>query len=117
MGYRRKWRPSKAQAREFAQRMANDQEFADAYNERKRKREEKRREGSKYDYGSAGGEYVPTQVQNNASMKFLHGGCPDGLLPHQRVGCEMVISAYALNEKTHHDNIHVVNELIRKYEV
>ena len=115
MRYYKKWRPSKTQAREFAQRMANDQEFADAYYERKRKREEKNRADSKYNYHGAGGNYVPTQVQNNAAMKFLQGGCPDGLLPHQTTACNNVVSAYALNDKTHHDNIHVVNELIRKH--
>ena len=48
MGY--KWKPSKAQGREFAIRMANDEEYRNAYYKRKEEREAKRRESSKFDY-------------------------------------------------------------------
>jgi len=111
LGY--KWKPSKAQRREFARKMNEDQEFADAYNERKKKKAEKKRANSKFDYSSAGGEYVPTKAQNDVAFRALNGDYGN-LTDAQENACNMVISAYSLKEKTHHDNIHIVNELKRK---
>lgn len=102
-----KWKPSKAQKREFAQRM-NDPEERAAYYARKEARAEKRRAGSNYAYSSAGGEYVPTHAQYEFAM--TKAGDTDRELAD---AARMVIHGYTCNEKIHHDYIHVVNEAMR----
>ena len=106
MGY--KWKPSKAAKREFAQRMQDPQERA-AYEARKQERAAKRRAGSKYDYASAGGAYVPTKSQFEFACKVVGR---DSTFETEQA-CQAVIYGYGNNEKVHHDFIHVVNELIR----
>ena len=69
---RYKWKPSKAQKREFAERMANDTAYREAYYQRKEQRAEKRRSTSKFDYPTAGGEYIPTESQNKAAFELLN---------------------------------------------
>ncbi len=107
MGY--KWKPNKAQARAFAERMKNDHEFANARRERQAKKSERNRANSKFDYYTAGGEYTPTENQKNEALKFLN----QNLTEKQKNACEMVVSCYDMGTKTHHDNIHIVNELSR----
>lgn len=105
-----KWKPSKAAKKEFAERMQNPIEAA-AYQQRKEDKANKRRKGSKFDYTSAGGEYLPTDYQNKTAFKMV----TDSLItPEQKQAANMVISAFSCNEKTHHDNIHLVNEYARK---
>ena len=108
MGY--KWRPSKTARREFAQKMNNDPEFAQAYNDRKAARDDKRRSGSQFDYKSAGGNYVPTKAQHDAAFRHL----TTDLTSEQVDACNQVIYGYSCSEKVHHDFIHIVNELTRK---
>lgn len=110
MGY--KWKPSKAQKREFAQKMNEDQEFAEAYNARKKKKTEKRRASSKFNYKSAGGSYTPTKHQYNVAIAALQGEYGQ-ITGEQESSCNLLISAFSCKEKTEHDNIHVVNEIFR----
>jgi hypothetical protein len=103
-----KWKPSKSARREFAQKMQNDVEFSESYNQRKIERAEKRRSTSLFDYNTAGGMYTPTKIQHDFAMNR-----PGELTHEQENACNMVISGYSCNEKIHHDYIHIVNELIR----
>lgn len=109
MGY--KWKPSKAQRRAFAERMKDPVE-REAYEARKAEKERKRREKSKFNYSTAGGDYVATEHQNGVAFSALSGEYGT-LTKDQENACNMVISAYSIGEKTHHDNIHIVNELFR----
>jgi len=104
-----KWRPSKTQAREFAKKMKEDEEFANAYYERKIAKQEKNRTSSKFDYDSAGGYYVPTESQYDFCMKNMHLFKTDDELS----AMNKVICSYMNNMKTHHDDIHIVNEIMR----
>lgn len=58
----RRWKPSAAQRRAFAERMADPAQRA-AYEARKAAKAEKRRAGSSFDYQTAGGSFVPTDAQ------------------------------------------------------
>jgi|GEM_PF-168341 len=109
MGY--KWRPSKSQRREFADKMQNDPEFRQAYYQRKDARANKRRSGSQFDYNSAGGEYVPTKAQNDFCLEHSELFTTND----EKNAMNIVIYGYSLNEKIHHDNIHIVNEKMREY--
>ncbi|GAB1418115.1 hypothetical protein MASR2M12_08800 [Bacteroidales bacterium] len=104
-----KWKPTKAQRREFAERMATDTAYSEAYHQRKEQRAEKKRSTSKFDYQTAGGEYIPTESQNKAAFELLN------LNPtaEQKEACNMVLYGYSCKEKVHHDFIHLINEYIR----
>lgn len=104
-----KWKPSATQKRAFAERMKDPVE-QEAYQERKTVKADKRRAGSKFDYSSAGGSYVPTQLQYEEAFKFLG---KENLTPEQKNACNQVMYGYSCQEKIHHDNIHIVNELTR----
>ena len=106
----RKWKPSKAKARVFAERMANDPEFAKAYNERKQAKAEKRRAESKYEYETAGGHYIPTKAQHDEAFNLLSSGKATF---EQEVACNEVINGYCFDTKVHHDYIHIINEYAR----
>jgi hypothetical protein len=106
-----KWKPSKAQKRDFAEKMSNDPMFSADYYNRKKEKEEKRRAGSKFDYKTAGGNYIPTRTQ----YEFCMFNKPDNLTADQQAACNDVEFGYTNNEKVHHDSIHIVNELIRDY--
>jgi hypothetical protein len=84
-------------------------EYAAAYHERKEARAAKRRASSKFDYNTAGGMYVPTRIQYDFCCSHLD----EFKTPQEKDAANFVISAYALNEKVHHDFIHIVNEKIR----
>lgn len=105
-----KWKPSKSAAREFAQRMSSDENYRKEYEAKKEAKAEKRREGSQFDYSTAGGFYVPTQNQSDMALKAL---TTMTLTPEQKDACNAVMSGFSMNEKVSHDNIHVVDELIR----
>jgi len=107
MGY--KWRPSKAQAKAYAEKMSNDYEYANAKREKQAKKAEKNRAKSAFDYYTAGGEYIPTESQKNEALRFLG----QDLTEQQENACKMIVSCYDMGIKTHHDNIHIVNELTR----
>ncbi len=104
------WKPSKQQAREFAQKM-QDPEFAKEYYERKAKRAEKRRANSNYDYSSAGGYYIPTEIQYLTAMQLLQKNDIDDIT---KEACNKVIYGYTTKEKIHHDYIHIINQFTRK---
>lgn len=106
MGYR--WKPSASQKRAFAEKMQNPAEQA-AYMERKAEKAQKRRDGSSFDYGSAGGYYVATKAQHDFAI-FDRTGVET---IEQENACNQVAYSYSCNEKIHHDYIHIVNELIR----
>jgi len=108
-----KWKPSKTAKRQFAENMKKP-EFAQAYHDRREARAEKRRAGSSFDYRTAGGVYTPTRDQHNAAFRFIS---EYDLSDAQRNACEMVMSAYGLNEAVHHDHIHIVNELRRQHDI
>ncbi len=105
----KKWKPSASAKRQFAENMKNSV-FASAYYERKENRAEKRRSTSNFDYETAGGQYVPTKIQADEAFNFLTSV---ELTNEQFNACNAVFSAHSCNEKTSHDNIHIVNELIR----
>lgn len=107
MAYR--WKPSASQRRAFAEKMKDPAEQA-AYNDRKAGKAANRRAGSRYDYNIAGGNYIPTREQYNFAMAAI---IEMTLSPEQENACSMVISAFNCNEPTHHDNIHIVNEMRR----
>lgn len=109
MGY--KWKPNASQRRAFAAKMNNPDERAQ-YEADKKVREDKRRAGSQYDYHTAGGSYIPTQAQYEFAISY--GG---ELTPEQRNAFNMVISGYIMQDKVHHDYIHVVNELLRSHSI
>jgi len=92
---RYKWKPSKAQKREFAERMATDPTYREAYYRRKEQRAEKRRSTSKFDYPTAGGEYIPTESQNKAAFELLN--CNP--TPEQEEACRMVLLAIPVKRK------------------
>jgi len=104
-----KWKPTQAQRREFAERMATDTAYSDSYYQRKKKVAEKKRSASKFDYQTAGGEYIPTESQFKAAFDLLN------LNPtaEQKEACNMVWYGYSCEEKVHHDFIHLINEYIR----
>ena len=106
---RHKWKPTQAQRREFAERMATDTAYSDSYYQRKKKVAEKKRSASKFDYQTAGGEYRPTESQFKAAFDLLN------LNPtaEQKEACNMVWYGYSCEEKVHHDFIHLINEYIR----
>ena len=105
-----KWKPSKSQRRAFAERMNNDPAYAAAYYARKEERKAKNRADSRFDYDSAGGFYVPTLLQSDFANKMLK---KPHLTDEQKEACFEVCNAYCFQRKTHHDYIHIVNELIR----
>lgn len=104
-----KWKPSKAQRREFAERMATDTAYREAYHQRKEQRAEKKRSTSRFNYQTAGGEYIPTESQHKAAFELLNLQPT----PEQKEACNMVLYGYSCNEKVHHDFIHLINEYIR----
>ena len=104
------WKPSKSQKREFAQKMANDSAFKEAYEQRKLDRAEKRRKSSAFDYYSAGGHYIPTKLQHDAAFELSLSNPTED----QANAARMVMFGYSCNEKIHHDFIHIINEFIRK---
>jgi hypothetical protein len=110
--YKHRWQPSKTQKREFAEKMNNDPEYAQAYYERKQTREDKRRSSSQFNYSTAGGRYVPTQMQQNNAFHLLESV---QLTPEQETACNIVISGYSCQNKVNHDYIHIVNELSRTH--
>ena len=63
-----KWKPTKAQKREFAERMATDTAYSEAYHQRKEQRAEKRRSTSKFDYPTAGGGIYPHRKPKQSSV-------------------------------------------------
>lgn len=106
---KRKWQPSKSQRREFAGNMQDDN-FRNEYESRKRERAERRREDSQFGYNSAGGSYCPTFAQ----YRFAMNAERSSLTPEEQTACDVVVSGFVGSEKVHHDNIHLVNELIRR---
>tara|TARA_R110000850_G_scaffold63264_2_gene143131 strand:+ start:272 stop:643 length:372 start_codon:yes stop_codon:yes gene_type:complete len=106
---RYKWTPSRSQRIEFAQKMNNEPEFATDYYKGKEVRAQKRREDSRFDYSTAGGEYVPTKYQYDFTMSY------DGdLTSDQENAFNMVRQGFIYNDKIYHDYIHIVNKLIRE---
>jgi hypothetical protein len=103
-----KWKPSASQRKAFAQKMQDPDEQL-AYIKRKEDKLEKKRSTSKYDYKTAGGEYVPTKAQHD----FVINNMGQFVSSDEKDAANMVIYGYVNNEKIHHDNIHIVNEKIR----
>lgn len=106
-----KWRPSKTQRREFAIRM-QDQVEKEAYNQRQKEKADKRRSGSRFDYKSAGGNYIPTKAQHD--FCFSHSDMFETI--DEQAARNDILFGYSNREKCHHDQIHIVNEKIRRFE-
>ncbi|WP_163216435.1 hypothetical protein [Bacteroides sp. 224] len=104
-----KWRPSKTQKRDFAQKMKNDPDYREAYYSRKDQRAKNRRSTSKYEYESAGGYYIPTKAQHDFCAENMHLFVSEV----EKLAANTVMHGYSCNEKIHHDDIHIVNEKIR----
>lgn len=104
----RKWKPNAAQRRAFAERMADPAKRAE-YEAAKEARAEKRRDGSSFDYATAGGRYVPTQSQYESALRAIRAGATDELYD----ACNEVVMGYTCDESVHHDQIHRVNEWAR----
>ena len=107
MGY--KWKPSASQRREFAEKMKNDSSFSEDYSARQSAKADKRRATSKFDYASAGGNYVPTKAQHDFCIENMDLFVTE----EEKNACNDVMFGYSTNEKIRHDNIHIVNEKIR----
>lgn len=105
----RKWKPNATQRRQFRKNM-EDPEFAAAYYERKKQREDKRHEKSQFDYNNAGGMYVPTAEQNRIAFEMLYNG---NLTVEQEDAANMVTYGFTCKQKIAHDYIHIVNEYQR----
>lgn len=103
-----RWSPSKSQRREFAQKMQNDSDFANAYNERKAAKKEKFYES--LESKDSGSRFVPSKAQHDYAVFDRSQNTTD---EHDEA-CNMVASAFACNEKCDHRFIHIVNELRRK---
>jgi hypothetical protein len=89
----------------------NDPEERALYQKRKEERAAKKRANSKFDYYSAGGNYVPTQSQYDFVMTNL-----DLFKTKQEEeSANQIMYGYINNEKIHHDHIHVVNEKMRNF--
>ena len=95
MGY--KWKPNASQRRAFAERMKDPDEQA-AYEQRKR-------EKAMYDNWKDK-DFVPTREQYIFGMEHFE------LFEtfDEKNAHNLVISAYACNEKVNHAFIHIVNE-------
>lgn len=106
MAYR--WKPSASQRKAFASNM-KDPGFAKEYQANKDAKAAKKRAGSQFDYGSAGGEYIPTQAQYHFVAQNHHLAVDSKI----QDAFNQVSYGYTCNEKIHHDYIHIVNELIR----
>lgn len=104
----KKWKPSKAQAREFASKM-KDPDYAAAYYTRKEVKAAKRRASSQFDYNTAGGHYVPTKAQYDFCINYIHLFRTD----EEKKAANDTMYGYSCNEKIHHDSIHIVNEILR----
>ena len=84
--------------------------YSEAYHQRKEQRAKKRRSNSKFDYQTAGGEYIPTGSQNKAAFELLNLNPT----PEQKEACNMVLYGYSCKEKVHHDFIHLINDHMRQ---
>ena len=111
---RKSWKPSKSQAREFAEKMTNDAEFKAAYLAKKEKAADKRRANSKFDYQTAGGFYVPTEIQYKKAFELLQKNDNTVAVVD---ACRAVADGYICQERVGHDNIHIINEIIRSNKV
>lgn len=107
-----KWKPSASQRREFAEKMKDPAQHA-AYIQRKNDRADKKREGSKFNYSTAGGNYIPTRNQADFVSKHMELF----KTPQEIDAANMVLYGYDANEKVHHDNIHIVNDKMRNMTV
>lgn len=103
-----KWKLSQAQRQAFKEKMQNPAEQA-AYEQRKRDKADKRRAGSKFNYDTAGGQYVPTKQQHDFCWANPHLA----ITSEQRDAFNMVMSGYSCQMKVSHDYIHIVNEIRR----
>jgi hypothetical protein len=106
-----KWKPSKTAKKEFAKNM-QDHQFAKDYYKRKETKAENRRSKSKFDYTSAGGNYVPTKAQND----FCFDNPQLFVTASEEEAKNEILFGYSNNEKINHDCIHIVNEKIRTNE-
>lgn len=108
MAYTKRWKPSVSQRKAFAERMTDPVEQA-AYEQRKKDKADKRRAGSRFDYHTAGGKYVPTSDQHS----FCCSHNWSDATPEQITARDRVMFGFSCNEKVHHDYIHIINELRR----
>ncbi|MBN1969610.1 MAG: hypothetical protein JW870_09605 [Candidatus Delongbacteria bacterium] len=104
-----KWKPNATQRREFKERM-QDPILRAEHEQNKANGAAKKRSSSKFDYESASGYYLPTKIQFDASNRMLFSDVSE----EQKTAANNIISAHVCGFKTHHDNIHIVNEWIRK---
>lgn len=103
-----KWKPSKAQKKDFAIKMQNP-EFATAYEKTREEKARKKREKSEFDYSSAGGFYLPTKRQYEFCIEY-----PELFITSQEnIARDNIIFGFTCQEKMNHDYIHIVNEKIR----
>ena len=104
----RTWKPTAAQKKAFAERMQNET-LKKEYESKKEAKQIKRRANSKFDYATAGGEFIPTKKQYMAAFKLLQTDITDELATASR----MVMNGHSGDYKVHHDYIHLINEFIR----
>jgi hypothetical protein len=105
-----KWKPNASQRAAFKERMSTPVGQAEYYTA-KQEKAGKRRSKSNFDYETAGGSYIPTEYQ--ARFCIQH----DDLFKTIREDTARleVMMCFDDHCKTHHDNIHIVNEKIREY--
>lgn len=97
-----KWKPNATQRRAFAEKMQDADEKA-AY-------ENKKAEKRLYDNWKDK-DFIPTKEQND----FCFNNMNLFVTSDEKNACNMILSAFGLNEKTNHCYIHIVNEKRRKY--
>ena len=107
-----KWKPSASQRKAFAQRMSDPEERI-AYEKRKEEKLIKKRSGSRFDYNTAGGKYIPTKNQ----YEFVLDHPNLFKTTEEQEAVNEIIYGYINNEKVHHDYIHIVNEKFRSYDI
>jgi hypothetical protein len=105
----RTWKPTAAQKKAFAEKMQNET-LKKEYESKKEAKQIKRRATSKFDYATAGGEFIPTKKQYMTAFRLLQ---IDTATIEQLDAARMVVDAYISKTTTHHDNIHIINEFLR----
>lgn len=103
-----KWKPSKSQRREFAIKMQTDVDYAEAYNERKKRKKENFITSCE----KLGSGFLCTATKEQHDFAVFNR--PSDLTAEQEDALNQVAFSFSCNEKIDHYYIHLVNELRRK---
>lgn len=104
-----KWKPTKQQKDQFRQNM-QDPNYVNDYYKKKQAKKDKNRSMSVFDYPTAGGKYVPTELQYARAISLLKLPV---LTDSEKEAANQVITGYVCQDKINHDYIHIINEAYR----